>query len=101
MSSNRIIDLRRGRPAPRPAPRREAPRDSNRRSPLRRRRRRTRLIIAFIILLVLAAAVYGIHLASYMPRLSIQTVKVEGVQALPPGIVDAFVQSELDDGSDH
>lgn len=102
MSSNRVIDLRRGRPAQHsPAQRKEAPRESNRRSPLRRRRRRTRLIIAFVLLLILATAVYGVHLASYVQRFTIQTVDVQGVQNIPPDLIRTFVESELDDGSYH
>lgn len=101
MSSGRIVDLRRGKPEARRESPQHRPQREERRSPLRRRRRRARLVIAFIVLLVLLAAVYGVHAASYASPLTIQSVSVDGVQAIPPDIIETFVQSELNDGSYH
>lgn len=99
--AHNVIDLRKGRPAPRRESPQRRPERADRRSPLRSRRRRARLIAVFAVLVVIAAAVYGAHALSYMTRLNIQSVRVTGVQAIPGDVVSSFVESVLDDGSYH
>lgn len=69
------------------------------RLPLRVRRRRTRAGIVFLVLLLVAALVYAVHWASYLPALNISQVTVAGTETLPSQLVQTFVESELNDGS--
>lgn len=106
MSSKHVVDLRKGsqpkRTPARASGRTFAPaRGERRSSPLRTRRRRLRAIALFAVLLVLGSLAYGAHYVSYLPRLTIGAVKVAGTEALEPSLIEAFVWSELDDGSYH
>ena len=55
--------------------------------------------IAFLVLLLIAAAMYAVHWASYRPELNVSQITVLGAEKLPPQLVQSFVESELDDGS--
>ncbi len=48
----------------------------------------------FVVLL--AALGYGVHVLSYHPQLTIQTITVEGAERMPPEIVRSYVNELLD-----
>ncbi len=101
MSSQRIVDLRKGKPVRREAPSRPPQRESERRSPLRVRRRRTRFIWALVVVVLLAAVGYGVRVLSYQQQFSIQSISIEGAERMPPEIVREYVTELLDDGRFH
>ncbi len=101
MTSQRIVDLRKGQPVRREAPSRPPQRESERRSPLRTRRRKVRLIIAAVILILCLALAWGTRMLSYHPQLTIQTISVEGAERVPPEVVISYVTTLLDDGRFH
>lgn len=97
----RVVDLRKGRPAPSrvrplPFPSASPPR---RPTPLRSRRRKARAIVFALVLLLAAAIAYGVHLLSYAPQLTIQSVRVSGAENIDPVIIESYVDSSLSDGS--
>jgi cell division septal protein FtsQ len=101
MSSQRIVDLRKGKSAPR----REAPRVSartpDRRPSLRDRRRKKRLLIIGSVIVAIALVGYGIRVVSYLPRFTVQDIHVTGAQKVPPEIVEQYLNSILNDGRFH
>ncbi|HEY4488345.1 MAG TPA: hypothetical protein VJB97_02420 [Candidatus Paceibacterota bacterium] len=99
--SKNVIDLRRAVLGGKSGGHSQPPRSGTRVSALKMRRRRIRAAIALCIVLILASAVYGVHWISYMPRLTVQTVTVEGTERLEPQLVRAYAEAVLDDGSYH
>jgi cell division septal protein FtsQ len=100
MSSQRIVDLRKGRTLRRPAAR-EPVRESERRSPLRTRRRHKRLLIVAACALAAIALTWGVRELLYLPRLSIQSIQVRGAERIAPEIVASYANSLLNDGRFH
>ncbi len=98
----KIVDLRPGR-QPARANRDQvslfAAKTAKRPMPLRARRRRVRALQLFVVLLVLAAGAWGLHLLSYLPVITIQTINVTGAHDASPDLVKTFVQSRLNDGT--
>jgi cell division septal protein FtsQ len=95
-----IVDLRPGR-TPQRAKRAAPPAPSKKPLPLRARRRRARFAWLFALLVLLALLVYGVHWASYLPRLNIAAVEVSGASAVSAGLIEQYADSHLHDGSYH
>jgi cell division septal protein FtsQ len=95
-----IVDLRPGR-TPQRAKRAAPPAPSKKPLPLRARRRRARLAWFLSLLLLLALLVYGVHWASYLPRLNIAAVEVSGANTISPELIEQYADSVLHDGSYH
>lgn len=100
MSIGRVVDLRKGGSAPRRKPTRPHP-ERERRIPLRVQRRKRRIVTAVASVLFVAVMAYAVHLISYAPRLTIQSITVQGTQYVPADLVLSYVESVLDDGSYH
>lgn len=98
----RVMDLRKGKPqqapssAPRRAPAPQPSREPKRVAPLRVRKRRKRLAIAAFILIIVGAAAYGIHWASYLPQYSIQNIDISGTVSLTRDDILARVNAFFD-----
>lgn len=106
--SGKIIDLRNKKPSAyraasvsaRPANTRSASQIQPRRtSPLRVQRRKARSIIAVVLIVLLGAVAYGIHYASYMPRLTVSAIEVRGAAQVAPTAVQAVAAQELESES--
>ncbi|MDB5238162.1 MAG: hypothetical protein JWM46_432 [Candidatus Kaiserbacteria bacterium] len=106
MRSGKVIDLRAGkRASPEPQTRRlaaPAPHNRDRRvSPIRVRRRKVRAYIALAAVVLLALVVYGVHWVSYLPRLAVREITIEGANQLDPQLIRSYTESVIDDGSFH
>lgn len=103
--SSGIIDLRKGKKPPTGQQRlfafHSAPESPKRPMPLRARRRRVRAFIAFLVLVFVAGVAYGVHVASYLPQFSVNTVSVVGASDVAPKLISDYVETILDDGSYH
>ena len=107
--SGNVIDLRSRRGARKPDPaqkrlfysRPPEPETPKRKAPLRVRRRKIRALIALAVILLVAAIVYGVSWASYLPQFSIQTISVVGADQVPAALISDYAQTLLDDGSHH
>lgn len=96
----RVVDLRKdskpkSSPARKPLPPAE-PRETTRRAPLRVRRRRKRALIVVLVLAGIAAVLYGIHRASYLPQYTLQTIEVSGTVTLTSDDIRSRVQQFFD-----
>ena len=98
-----IVDLRKRRPGlshgkagMRPLAFREA---KPHRSSLRARRRLLRAITFLAALAALALAAYGVSVLSYLPRFSVQDIRIDGAKELRPELVHSYVETRLFDGS--
>lgn len=103
MSSRNVVDLRKRPPGGRSTSE-QAPlplRPQKRISPVRTRRRRTRLVATSILMALVVACVLAASYASYLPRYSIETVQVQGAQAVSPSAVADYAESIIYDGSHH
>ena len=67
--------------------------------PLRARRRRRNALIALAVLMLIAGAVYGASLLSYLPRYTIQSISIEGAREVPEELIRRYTEALLDDGS--
>ena len=74
-------------------------REPQKRPTLRARRRRARTLIALLFASLVAAAVYGVSLASYLPRFSIQSVEVQGAKEIRTNLVRVYVETVLYSGA--
>lgn len=68
-------------------------------APLRTRRRKARALIALATLLLLAACVWGVGWASYLPQFTMQSIQVVGAKKVPADLIQRYVDSFLYDGS--
>jgi hypothetical protein len=68
---------------------------------LRTRRRKVRVILAFVAIIVGAGAVYGFGELTYLPKYSINEVSVEGAENISSRLVQAFVETKINDGNYH
>jgi len=98
-----IVDLRKRRPGlshgkagMRPLAFREA---KPHRSSLRARRRRLRAITFLAALAALALAAHGVSVLSYLPRFSVQDIRIAGAKEIRPELVHSYVEARLFDGS--
>ncbi len=79
-----------------------APRNPGRRvSPIRKKRRRDRALIALIALVFVSGIAYGVSYVSYLPRYTVQSVRIVGAQAIPQNVIKDYVESIIYDGSIH
>lgn len=69
--------------------------------PLRLRRRRVLVIKIFAVLLLLAGIVWGVGYASYLPQVSVQTIRISGAKEVPPELIRNYAATILNDGSHH
>jgi len=67
--------------------------------PLRTRRRRVQALMALGVFLALGAAGYAISYVSYLPQFNISTVTVAGTKDLPSRLIQAYIETLLNDGS--
>ena len=103
-SSKRVVDLRKKKAgAMRTLPlswnsrsKREKP---ARRSSLRERRRRTRTLMVLSVFTLLAAVLYGVSWASYLPQFSVGSITVAGTKELRSEIVLAYAETVFFDGT--
>lgn len=72
---------------------------AHRRTSLRVRRRKLRALMALGVLVAVAGVVYGVSELSYLPRYSIKEVNVDGAGSVPPRLVQALVETKLNDGT--
>jgi cell division septal protein FtsQ len=102
MKSN-VVDLRGGprRPDRGRGSRSEPPRRERRPLSLRARRRRIRIAVAIGVVLLLGAAVYAVHAASYAPRLTISSIDVTGTETVDPEAVRSYIETKIRDGQSH
>ncbi len=63
--------------------------------PLRARRRRVRIYLVLAALIFVAVLAWTISWVSYLPRFNIRNVSVSGTNAVPPNLIEAFVEREL------
>ncbi len=96
MRSEKVVDLRGGRGAPKRATQPSINfGNAAGRVPLRVRRRRVKVAIALGVILLIAAAIWGISFVSYLPQLSVQTVSVSGVKSVDPQAIADYTQQLL------
>ena len=93
MSSKKIIDLRGGKKDSQSPI--LFPIGTKRRPTLRDRRRRVRILLGFCLLLICGGGVWGIHVLSYLPEFSINTISVNGAKELSNDAVKNFIDQKL------
>jgi hypothetical protein len=74
---------------------------AHRRSSLRTRRRKLKAFLAFVVLVAAAGFVYGLGAVTYLPKYSINRILVTGAENISPRLVQAFIESKLNDGEYH
>lgn len=73
--------------------------EQSRKSPLRARRRKLRALAALVLLALIAGAVQGLSILSYLPMFAINNVSIVGAKEVSPKILRAYVETTLHDGS--
>lgn len=51
--------------------------------------------------MLVGLSIYGVHWASYLPRLTVQSIEVRGTEQIDPSLIRSYVGSVIDDGSYH
>ncbi len=77
--------------------------ETSRRSPpsperLGARRRRLRMIGVLATIVALVAAAYGASWASYLPKFSVQDIRVTGANEVSTNLLHAYIETKLHDG---
>ncbi|MDO8552631.1 MAG: hypothetical protein Q7S01_03845 [bacterium] len=97
-----LIDLRKrraGEQARAARARAQASLPLNRRTSLRVRRRKLQALLVLAFVVAAVGASYGISELSYLSRYSIREVKVKGTENVSPRLVQAYVETKLNNGT--